>query len=82
MAQILYHYRAYQVYPILLLDDVLSELDPARRSNLVRFLKDVPAQIFLTTTDLSFAMDFGGRSINVVHIENGSVLDVTEGMPS
>lgn len=82
MAQILYHYRAHQVYPILLLDDVLSELDPARRANLVRFLKDVPAQIFLTTTDLSFTMDFGGRSISIVQIENGSVLDVTEGMPS
>ena len=32
MAQILYHHRAYQIYPFLLLDDVLSELDPIRRS--------------------------------------------------
>jgi len=55
MAQILYHHRAYQVYPFLLLDDVLSELDPIRRSNLVKFLEGIPAQIFLTTTDLSFA---------------------------
>ena len=77
MAQILYHYRAYQVYPFLLLDDVLSELDPARRSNLVKFLRDVPAQIFLTTTDLSFSMDFGGRPIHIFRIENGSVEDVT-----
>lgn len=73
MAQILYHYRAYQVYPFLLLDDVLSELDPLRRSNLVKFLRDIPAQIFLTTTDLSFPMDFGDRRINVFHIENGIV---------
>ncbi len=77
MAQILYHYRAYQVYPFLLLDDVLSELDPARRSNLVKFLRDVPAQIFLTTTDLSFSMDFGGRPIHIFRIENGSVENVT-----
>jgi DNA replication and repair protein RecF len=73
MAQILYHYRAHQVYPFLLLDDVLSELDPIRRSNLVGFLKGVPAQIFLTTTDLSFSMDFGDRRLNVFHIEDGQV---------
>lgn len=73
IAQILYHYRVHQVYPFLLLDDVLSELDPIRRSNLVRFLKGVPAQIFLTTTDLSFAMDFGDRKLNIFQIENGTV---------
>lgn len=73
MAQILYHYRTYQVYPFLLLDDVLSELDPIRRSNLMKFLRDIPAQIFLTTTDLSFSMDFGDRGINVFHIEDGAV---------
>lgn len=73
MAQILYHYRSYQVYPFLLLDDVLSELDPIRRTNLVRFLRDIPAQIFLTTTDLSFSMDFGDRRLKVFRIESGNV---------
>jgi len=73
MAQILYHHRAYQVYPFLLLDDVLSELDPIRRANLVKFLKDIPAQIFITTTDLSFSHDFGDRRLNVFRIENGTV---------
>jgi DNA replication and repair protein RecF len=73
MAQILYHHRSYEVYPFLLLDDVLSELDPVRRTNLVKFLRDIPAQIFLTTTDLSFSTDFGDRRINVFNIENGHV---------
>ncbi len=73
MAQILYHYRAYQVYPLLLLDDVLSELDPIRRTNLVKFLRDIPAQIFLTTTDLSFSTDFGDRRLNVFRIAQGKV---------
>ncbi len=73
MAQILYHHRSYEVYPFLLLDDVLSELDPNRRTNLVKFLRDIPAQIFLTTTDLSFSTDFGDRRINVFNIENGTV---------
>lgn len=74
MAQILYHYRSYQVYPFLLLDDVLSELDPIRRANLVGFLRDIPAQIFLTTTDLSFSMDFGARGLNVFDVEKGTVV--------
>jgi DNA replication and repair protein RecF len=74
MAQILYYHRSHQVYPFLLLDDVLSELDPARRTNLVKFLRDIPAQIFLTTTDLSFSMDFGDRRPTVFRIENGKVI--------
>lgn len=73
MAQILYHYRAYQVYPFLLLDDVLSELDPVRRTSLVGFLRDIPAQIFLTATDLSFSTEFGARGLNVFRVEKGTV---------
>jgi DNA replication and repair protein RecF len=37
--------------PLLLLDDVFSELDPARRSHLVRRIADLP-QAFVTTTTL------------------------------
>jgi DNA replication and repair protein RecF len=37
--------------PLLLLDDVFSELDPARRSHLVRRIAGLP-QAFVTTTTL------------------------------
>ena len=37
--------------PLLLLDDVFSELDPARRSHLVRRIAELP-QAFVTTTTL------------------------------
>lgn len=73
MAQILYHYRAYQTHPFLLLDDVLSELDPSRRTNLINFLKDIPSQIFLTTSDLSFSKDFGTRKPSLFRVERGMV---------
>jgi DNA replication and repair protein RecF len=73
MAQIMYHHRTHQVYPFLLLDDVLSELDPDKRTNLVRFLKEIPSQIFLTTTDLSFSLDFGDRSLSVFRIDKGVI---------
>ncbi len=39
-------------YPILLLDDVLSELDARRRRFLLHHLDDGPQQAIITTTDL------------------------------
>jgi DNA replication and repair protein RecF len=37
--------------PLLLLDDVSSELDPERNAYLMRYLADSGAQVFLSTTD-------------------------------
>jgi DNA replication and repair protein RecF len=47
--------------PLLLLDDVFSELDPARRSHLVRRIAELP-QAFVTTTTLD-DLDPGLRAI-------------------
>lgn len=77
MAQIMYHYKTHQVHPLLLLDDVLSELDAEKRSQLVCFLKGIPSQIFLTTTDLSFPLDFGDRNLSVFRIEKGVLISAT-----
>ncbi len=38
--------------PLLLLDDVFSELDPTRRAHLVRRISELP-QAFITTTTLA-----------------------------
>lgn len=43
-------------YPILLLDDVLSELDQERRSNLIKFIHK-RVQTIITTTDIMDTMD-------------------------
>ena len=53
IAQIVYHHRVHQTYPILLLDDVLSELDSRKRVGLMRFLDSVTAQVLMTSTDLT-----------------------------
>ena len=45
-------------WPVLLLDDVMSELDPARREQLIRRLEGV--QVVLTCTDAS---DLAGAPI-------------------
>ena len=53
--------------PILMLDDVMSELDPSRRRQLLERIDRV--QTFVTCTDLS---DLGGaRHSAVYHVENG-----------
>lgn len=51
IAQIVYHRKVLKRRPILLLDDVLSELDGAKRKNFVELLKTMESQIVLTTTD-------------------------------
>jgi DNA replication and repair protein RecF len=51
MAEIVYHGKAFDSYPLLLLDDVLSEFDEKKQNFLVDFLRDHEAQTFLTTTD-------------------------------
>lgn len=63
--------------PVLLLDDLLSELDSSRVSKIVSHLKEY-GQIFLTTTSKNYANDlnnfYGNNEINFFQIENGRVI--------
>lgn len=61
-------------YPILLLDDVMSELDKERQRYLVEGLDDV--QIFITMTELTPAIESISNRGNVYSIENGQVVDI------
>lgn len=56
-------------YPILLLDDILSELDKNRRNFILNFIKN--AQTFITGTDLYESIN---DSHKVFNIYNGKVL--------
>lgn len=53
--------------PVLLLDDVMSELDEARRSALMGFLED-DVQTFITTTNLSYFDSETLRRARVVNL--------------
>lgn len=55
-------------YPILLLDDVFSELDEKRKHNL--FKRTQKVQTFITTTKFDIVED----DVNVITIENGKIL--------
>lgn len=71
IAQIVYHRRANGFYPILMLDDVLSELDQEKQEALIRFLGSLKAQIFVTTTDVELSQNFQNGEISVLHVERG-----------
>jgi DNA replication and repair protein RecF len=53
--------RARGAEPVLLLDDVSSELDPGRTGAVYEFLHDTPGQVFVTTTrpELFVTRDLG-----------------------
>jgi len=57
--------------PILLLDDVLSELDSTRQKYLISFLKDV--QIFITTTEISEFLEKSLPEKNIYIVKDGIV---------
>lgn len=75
MAQIVYHRRAHGTYPVLMLDDVLSELDKAKRDALIMFLHEINTQIFVTTTDFALPESFSLDQLSVLRIKDGHILD-------
>ena len=57
-------------YPVLLLDDIMSELDSARRAYLAGKIKN--KQVVITCTDADeIAID---KNVNLIHIENGKIV--------
>ncbi|QDK43664.1 DNA replication and repair protein RecF [Bdellovibrio sp. ZAP7] len=75
MAQIVYHRKAHGTYPVLMLDDVLSELDKTKRDALITFLHEINTQIFVTTTDFTLPDSFSLDQLSVVRIKDGQILD-------
>jgi DNA replication and repair protein RecF len=45
--------------PVLLLDDISSELDPQRNQQLFNYLSRFDGQVFITSTQQNFKLDFG-----------------------
>ncbi len=74
MAQIVYYCKLHGAYPILLLDDVLSELDFVKRGALIEFLQSIKTQIFLTTTDLHLPEELRMNQSRVFEVKEGRIL--------
>jgi DNA replication and repair protein RecF len=60
-------------WPILVLDDLASELDGRRLRRVLEVLSEVPAQILLTGTDAPVALEHWGRAVSRFHVEQGQV---------
>jgi DNA replication and repair protein RecF len=71
MAEIEYLRKRWGNPPVLLLDDMTSELDRNRSGNLMDFLKEKDMQVFITTTSLDM--------INLAGISNYSTFPVHDG---
>ena len=59
--------------PLLLLDDVSSELDPERNAYLMHYLAACGAQVFLTTTEASLVSAAAGDDTLWCRVEQGRV---------
>lgn len=75
MAQIVYHRKTHGWYPVLMLDDVLSELDFEKKMRLISFLEKINTQIFITATELDHDADFKPNSHRIIQISHGKILD-------
>jgi DNA replication and repair protein RecF len=73
MAQIVYHQKVRGCYPILILDDVLSELDDEKRDALIDFLDQLPTQIFISSTNYDLPTQFKTGVGKVFWVSEGKV---------
>jgi DNA replication and repair protein RecF len=58
--------------PLLLLDDVSSELDPEKNAHLLRHLAALPGQAVLTTTDRRLLEPAAGDGAVFYRVSDGS----------
>lgn len=59
-------------YPVLLLDDIFSELDIKRKNNLIKYIND-NVQTIITTTDLNLIDDKLVEKASIFNIENANI---------
>ena len=59
--------------PLLLLDDVTSELDAARNQNLMKFVASMDIQVFITATEQTPALLEGAGHYTVFHVGDGNL---------
>jgi DNA replication and repair protein RecF len=60
--------------PLLLLDDVMSELDRSRRTNLIELLRAAPGQTLITTTDLEHVPGATEGDVTRIAVAGGALL--------
>ena len=59
------------IKPIILLDDIFSELDDKKKNNIIKYFKN-DVQIFITTTDIKDINDDLKEKSDVYIVQNGN----------
>lgn len=65
-------------WPLILLDDLASELDPAHRERVLAYLLDSGAQVFISGTDPGALALSAQADPAVFHVEHGQVQPVSQ----
>lgn len=73
LAELELMYQETGEYPVVLLDDVMSELDQMRRADLLSILNKKAQTIVTTTNIASFSPEVVAEA-SVFHIENGKII--------
>ncbi len=74
MAEIEYLHRLHGNPPVLLLDDMTSELDGERNRNLLHFLEEKKMQVFITTTTPDNLQRGDSKNYTMFPVENGKII--------
>ena len=74
LAEIKIYEEEYNKKPILLLDDIFSELDSTKKTNIIKFIKN-DLQVFITSTDLNNIDKKIIKEADVYKIDNGKVVE-------
>lgn len=74
LAKALYYEAHQHQMPIILLDDIASELDPRNRQALFDLLDTVPAQYFITATEDSIFPPSLKERATMFHVEHGVIM--------
>ena len=74
LSEIKIYEEEYNKKPILLLDDIFSELDTNKKSNIIKFIKN-DLQVFITSTDLNNIDKKIIKEADVYKIDNGKVVE-------
>ena len=74
LAEIKIYEEEYNKKPILLLDDIFSELDSTKKTNIIKFIKN-DLQVFITSTDLNNIDKKISKEADIYKIDNGKVVE-------
>lgn len=72
LSEIELFYEEKKVYPIILLDDIFSELDEFKKNNIIDYFKE-ESQIFITTTDINNIDENFKKKSDIYIVNNGNV---------